>query len=589
MKKSFYFALLAALLLPLSFSLIWGVMNHAYPGADPGFYFIPSQRIFYAFNHGWLEGLKSVYFDRLEFAPPKPVLLPAVGSLFLGLTGGDALWTVRLTGLLFFVIFLGFTFLGFNLFLTVWESAFATALLGLVPSFIHSSRFFGSELPGLSLSVAALYWLWLTWVAPMESSRKYARRFGIVFGLGLCFRPTELLTLLFLPIMAWVATGLRECRVRVRDVLVCVAALIPLIALLSTCSTLKQDRFGIETAFRLIMICGSALLARSLRKPLKLEPALNSAFTWSYLIFGLWYAPYLNALFTWIFGAAFGPLTVAARAAYNISGWRVFANIWSQLGGIPLLCIFLAGLVSVVASPPDRRILRISMLGLGAILFPTFIGLMTLNPSDRYYLGSVYLLCFMGLAFALTSKEKKFRTLSHLAVGAAVAYSLVWNVQAIAFPRSAAVISVNPHDDYLSGNPGPTPDRAPQLDLINGLKRFIPSASSSIGMMRLRFPDGAFGCGFPGLTIAARDSGLDWGFQQVTRGSAGTFDYYLLGPVGGTEDSSDPENYYFDGLFSGPQTGWERRGWKLIATVPTRQGEHTASFLLLQWRKGDVR
>ena len=101
-----------AILAPLSVLVPWMLLDHTLPVSDASLHLGTAYKIWATWQtQGPTAGLSAVYNLR-EF---KPVLYVAFGALGMALTGGRALWSLFLCNLSFYVLFLSYLFLIFEM------------------------------------------------------------------------------------------------------------------------------------------------------------------------------------------------------------------------------------------------------------------------------------------------------------------------------------------------------------------------------------------------------------------------------------------------------------------------------------------
>ena len=125
------------------------------------------------------------------------------------------------------------------------------------------------------------------------SDFKAARRLGFFWGLGLCFRPADVLFFFFVPVLSWVAESLRSAKLAKKDLFVWSAAVTPFVYFFF------QGKNG--AAFETVVIsCLPALLLFGFRKKIGLNSAFSQAILIAFVSMTLWYAPAMGDLYQWI-------------------------------------------------------------------------------------------------------------------------------------------------------------------------------------------------------------------------------------------------------------------------------------------------
>lgn len=434
-----------ALFFPLSALVPFICLDNSYPLSDASEYFSGAYDIYTRWKHdGWIAGVQSLYTLRIH----KQVLLPAFGSLVLALTGGDILWTIRICNLLFFTVFLIFTFLAFELILSSAESAIATALLGLLPWCSFSAHYLGAEMPVLACCAGAFYWL--IRCKDMDSVRA-ASWFGIFLGLGTCFHVASTPLFFLVPIGIWIAMNLRHGRLRVFDVFAGISALsfvflIPwliysvlkkktnqsnpalwsCLLILALCYALRAAHPDVAA---LLFFCTPALVVRMLRRPLELNPSFTQAAWISAMIVFGWYAPYLHDVVHWVSSSSY---TGHANLMAGMSHFYMPGRFILWLGGVPLLLVAVAFTVGVFRKRFSQSERFYIWAALASVAFPVLVGATTADYSLRYYFACALILYSIGIYFAL-SKSKVSRGM----VAGIAALCWAWNIAVIFIPEYA--------------------------------------------------------------------------------------------------------------------------------------------------------
>jgi hypothetical protein len=498
-KRSWCFIL--AILFPLSALLPWIVLDQSYLGSDPGEYLLNSVQIFSKWKHdGWHSGVQALYLLRMR----KEVLLPVFGALSMGLTGGSILWAARVCELFFYTFFLCFTFLNFEFVLPSAESALATAFLGLLPWCTFSSHYFGAEIPVLASCTAAVYWL--IRCRDLDSARS-ARWLGFCSGLGSCFHPVSVPLFLTVPILSWVWIGVRERRLRTRDLAVWALALLPFPLVL-----LLHHQAALLT--QLLILCLPAIAVFLLRARLGLNRVFSQALLVGYLIMALWYAPFMDSLYDWIFQSSYSEF--AKSVSSTIVGFQLPGRFLLWLCGIPMILVAVAAGFGFSHRSLNERSRQYLWMLLATVVLPLVVGATTHDRSVRYYYASAALL-FSGMLFFALSRAgiSAFRKkISLRIVAAAVALCWIWNLQTIFIPEYTPRLLPNEGFQEFFFSMSPV-DRSPVQDTLDALETQIPKGPQGI-MLYKQMPAALMHYlgDETALCLAAQDRGYDWEFEH---------------------------------------------------------------------------
>ena len=562
--------------------LVWGFRNFQYPVADPADFMAATQKIYYGAKTGGILGfLHNIYMTRVGY---KPVLFPAIGSLVMLLSGGSALWTIRIHGALYLLLLLFFSFLSFEIVLPLAETAVATLAVGMIPWCIHGSRFYAMETPALALTVAAGYFLYRFRKADSVSS---ARWLGWVFGICLCIRPTEILSFYFAPILVWLAWNLKERRLRVRDVLVNVAVTIPFVVAVLAISrgVYFPNTEGVRTLERLTWLIGPAGLVFLFRKRIGLSSPLNTVVSISYVLAAVWYAPFIQVLYQWFFDASFSPVVKKLWDEAGVSHFQNFITAWVDLGGLPLLLAGVGGLIGILPVLCEKKLHFWLLLITVTVLFPTIVGSRTYNVGSRYYYASAFLAYGAAIVFALR-RAGSVIWLRRCLVLASLFICLSWSWHSTLNPGLAMPLSLNPKDGYLAFQTDPAGPSREIIAMVEGLHRVFPGPRLKVGMLRLQWREDQthfFEQDFTQLMIGARDQGLDWDFDFFSEeGSHEGFDVVFLGPLEGNRQCDDPDCILGGRLSSMTRPERETKGWHQIGEIEVPDGTHLGHFLLFK-------
>lgn len=482
-----------AITVPLSALLPWTLLDKTLPASDPAQYLETSYKIYDLWNkQGFRSALPAFYFLRGW----KPTLYLVFGALSLKLTSGDVLWAIRLCNIGFYVLFLTYLFLGFELFLSASASALATILLGLLPWCTFSAHYYGLEIPVLATIVAALYWLFRAWDL---SSARNARWFGFFLGMGLCFRPPDVLLFFFLPILFWAARNIWNKRLKRVDLVTWSIAALPFVFLF-----FRHEPGELLSHLALSVIPALCLFAA--RKRLGLNSNFGQAFLVAYLLMTLWYAPFLDQLYKWIYEAGFSPAAQLAHTEF--AGFELVGRFLYWLCGIPMLVLAAAAILGYTR---DRR------TALLMILATASVSLVAASFSHdvviRNHYGSAILLHAGALVFALSAKTR-FRGVLSGIVACLAASLWIWNLGSVFAPESTPrLLPDDPTKEYFY--PFSPQERDPSAFTLDVLARNLPQRPLNIVIFPL-FPPELMGyLQVPEyLSIAAQQRGLSWQFTM---------------------------------------------------------------------------
>lgn len=494
--------LLLAIVFPLSALIPWICLDHSLPASDAAQFFEASFKVFQLWSkQGFWAALPAFYLLRGW----KPVLLLPIGAINLIFAGGDVLWAIRFGNIEFYTLFLVFSFLTFEIFMDPVESAFATGLVGVLPWCLFSAHYFGLEIPVLACTVAAFYWLVRSWDF---SSVRAARWMGFFLGLGLCFRPPDVLLFFFCPVALWIWSGLRTQKLKLIDGPVWLVGVSPFLLLFF----LPQQSSPLLV---LSLLCLPATAIYIFRSRLKLNSVFAQAVFVSYLIMALWYAPFLDQLRSWIFEAGFSP--AAAHAHADLAGFELLERFLMWLCGAPMVPLLVAAGIGYWGETKAGFVSKKWIYALVASAgFSLVAGAFSHDVVIRNHYPAAVLL-FGGISWMALSPKPFGKQFRWLLVCSTVGLCWVWNFYTIYLPGDAPRLLPNdPTKEYFY--PFTPQEHDPSTRTLDFLAAHLPHRALKVTIFPLFPPEMMSYFQVPEyLSVGSQQRGYEWSFAMTDK------------------------------------------------------------------------
>ena len=401
--------LLLAMAAALPLVIYWHCRDAGYPHGDPAYYLTLSMRMYRRFiSEGIGSGLQGLYTIRNEKALFHPVL--AVPGFFL--SGGKNLLAQSIAVEYIYAVLACFAYVFARIYLPRIESVLAVALLLNTQWVNQMTQDLNAELPFTLTFLAAWTFIlksrfftlkWPTWVG------------AVLFGLGFCTRPAEMLILSVFPALLLIRAGVSSGALSFSEVRKGLAlALLSPVGMVYAFKGQHASNMGFEVynskylwmsaigpAFSLVLYL---VWFRRGTKSLFLKFVLAAG-----SVVMLWFGPFIYPMVIWglgssvlpegngpqhiglpailheLYGRILGPGIWVMIALAAILGWKTFRKPVSD-SGIPRLGFVFFGI-------------------LGSAALHIALGAYGHNPLARYYLAESTCLYLVILVILLSSSR----------------------------------------------------------------------------------------------------------------------------------------------------------------------------------------
>jgi hypothetical protein len=384
---------LLALLPSLLIVTLWHFFNKGLPGDDAAEYWSVTLNIYnHVQEHGFLK-----FYDVYSIRTWKPLIFPQLASIFLFASHGSTLFMVAATHFVLNFLLCFWLYGLFRIYSTKTYSIISTIFCSTIPGFLTWGFLFYADLPLYVFGVGTVYHLIKS---DFFRQKTHSIFFSIVFGLLLCTRPTEAVTVFALPLIIYYLSLSRHHGEKFYKIKPLIIIFVSFAALFATAFFMNYDEFlikfqsrfflkrvfEISTAVLFIIFVG--ITVKSYRKQ---KDYFLSSISTALLIAISWWLKYVAQLYRWVFGCTFGELAQAAKVTAHQE--HLFGSINMYLNGIgysqiifPLLLLTLA-IIFVLFSKDNQKKLRttgakILQEPIFLILLSSFI-LLTLVISPR--------------------------------------------------------------------------------------------------------------------------------------------------------------------------------------------------------------
>ena len=320
--KSYLYPIVHFLLLalPASFIAYYYHQYNLYPDYDAAFYFDVSDKLYQIYlKDGFLSYIKGLYSLRTWV----PTLFPALGSIFLIITGGKYIGALSLMHSALYILFTHFTHLLIKeLHEKKTASLLGTYALVTLPFIYEVSFEYMSELPFITFAMGALYFFTLLWDRKKTSA--YAG-FTICLSLAILIRPSLTMLVFFIPLLSWSIVTWKKITLEFIQLLF--ISIVAGVTLFTYDSLIKAGSINcciqweircIEPdalstiAVSLFFLSGAPLLFKVIVSLLKIryqfmtDLNLKKSIWIIYSISILWYLPHLDKLSYWAINLSYG-------------------------------------------------------------------------------------------------------------------------------------------------------------------------------------------------------------------------------------------------------------------------------------------
>lgn len=561
--------------------------RHAeYPHNDSAAYFLETQRQWVTLKTvPILKAIPSLYFERGW----KPVVHPLVLLPIFSFSGGDVRLAAAAAGMFFYTVFLVYTFLLIGNFIRPIFSAVATAFVGTTPWIMQIAIEPQMELTSGAAIVAAFYHLiksdGLTW-------RGHAILFAVYSGLAICLRPDVAIICLLSLVSIYILRKLNLRRIDYRNF--AGVMILPVFGMLTVVISFSSMSRFLEPIRYALMALLTVVIFQFvwIKKHLKSKKWAAVTFTLAVFLVLFWYLPFVQQTYSWIHACTLDELAQRTGGG-KPHGVALFSTFLEKRSASLLLPVFFSVLVLIRKCRSKTKKIRFLDSDLFFFTVPAvtaFVALlllqsMTFNAELRYltvplalmlagffafsfyYLRPVTQWLLTALAITVTLLQTSENLVSTNIV------SLSW--QGKFYASFLSKIHLQPIENHqidnfsrisilIDGLVAQIQDRGPQTVYI------IPRSSNLDEW---------------GLTLAARESGLEWTFappkfssknlsvEEMISKIGECHCYLVLGPI----EASPNHIWYPDTVgvsMAILDNNWWKtsaaRGWSRVADISVR-------------------
>jgi hypothetical protein len=333
--------------LTLSGVAAWHWRDQRVPQDDCANLACTSLEIYHAWEQqGVVAGVKALY----GHSGWRPILLPNLTALLVFVFRGDAVRAASAALILAWMLLYAFTYRRFRLHLGRAGSAVCASFLTTLPAYFVYSCVFYAELPMLACLTAALFYA-ERFHASQCTSLGQGVRMGLWIGLALTIRPLEPIPAVMLLLLTLVASGLRHQTLRRNDLWLALAAASAVAALLLVRAMSWTFAWWGPVVVAAIM-AGYAWIVRRARSRLNVAFATSTAVV--LLVAGMWYAPRMRGLASWMWQCSFGDMIHLFKGSGNLSLMAASRMFFEQLGGWQLASVALLSAVVLLCTLRPR-------------------------------------------------------------------------------------------------------------------------------------------------------------------------------------------------------------------------------------------
>jgi hypothetical protein len=347
----FVYILLSALL-PLCFTICWLLKNTQLPTSDAATYLYATVDIYQHFiHHGLWKGLINVFYDRGS----RPIFFPAFTTPFMLLAHGNLQNMIVMVVLTCVFASAVYVYLLLRLVLSRFSAIIATNLVVLSPfvlaenlNFFGEAAFFPCLLGGIYHLIKADYF----------RHTKHTMGFVALTALAACLRPVEFV-MHFMPILIFLfCIGWHKKIFSTKQIITVIGlCVVALFAFLIACAFSHFYQFGLKPGinlndlyvftkfsrvleiFTLVILLGTSIQYckqwfQKRRQEIKqgvTKPLLIPVVMLILAVMLIWFIPFANDTFQWIYQDSFGDVAVATKLSE--SNMSLLDNVLLQING----------------------------------------------------------------------------------------------------------------------------------------------------------------------------------------------------------------------------------------------------------------
>lgn len=373
-------------------------------------------------QQGIVAGLTALYANNGW----RPILLPNLTALLALAFRGNVVDAASTALVLAWIVLYGFTYRCFRRRLERIPSAVcASFLTTLPPYFVYSCVFF-ADLPMLACLTAAVYYA-ERFHAGRCTSLGQGVCMGLWIALAVMFRPLEPIPVAGLLLLVLAARGLRHKTLCRDDLLLALVATLVVAAVLLTRARSWHFAWWSPVVIAAIV----ALYAWSVHRA---RSRLNIAFAASIAVVllgvGMWYAPRMRRLVSWVWQCSFGDMIHLFKGSGRLHPMAATTMYLQQLGGWQLAGVALLATLVLLLTYRRRPLVGGFFLAIGAVQVVLLLALTTIMEGSelRRGLAGFYHL-FIGLTlFSMAGGAMRLAWLRMMPIAAAAVLqaALIW-------------------------------------------------------------------------------------------------------------------------------------------------------------------
>lgn len=418
---------LLALLPSLAIVTLWHFLNKEFPIDDAAEYWSVALNVY---NHVQEHGFLKLY-DAYGIRTWKPIIFPQLASIFLFISHGNTLFMVAATHFVLNFFFCLWLYKLFRIYSTKAYSVISTIFCSTIPGFLTWGLLFYADLPFYIFGVGSVYHLIKS---DFFQQKIHSIFFSIVFGLLLCTRPTETVTIFALPLIIYYSCLSRYHGEKFYKFKQLTIIFVSFSALFTTAFLMNYDEFLIKFQSRfflkrifeiftaILFVTFSGITIKNYHKQ---KDYFLSSISTALLISISWWLEYVTQLYRWVFECTFGESAQSAKVTAHQE--HLFGSINMYLSGIgysqimfPLLLLTLVIIFTFFSKNGGNKLhktsARILQEPIFLILLPSFILLtLVISPGiavfDHRRALLPYLLFLIGillLIFFITQHKKLY-------------------------------------------------------------------------------------------------------------------------------------------------------------------------------------
>lgn len=577
MKK--YFSFFLAVLIPLSFFLIWHSLSNSYPRADESFYFNYSQELYLILkNHGFRTFLDTLYHHKHW----KPILHPVFGTFFLFITGGKVLLAIRLFLLVHFALALSWVYRTAKIKTSANQAILLTTLCGLIPWFFASGTTFNSELPFMAYGLGAFFY-----ILNGKKTSDFAK-LGFFLFLAAAIRPVEAVLLFTLPTLWFFRNRIKMQLLSIADFIFFAIAHTITFTLLAY-SVIKNQNWPDQQIKIILFIwlatCFLLWFAKDIFR-ISIRGFLLTIISATGIL--IWYFPACVTLWNWMYVANLGTMGQQLGHRLDSNFFDFMLKILVYWGAVPRLL-----LLAIFIDRKHKRDWTILWVGLAALTPAAIVGGLSYNGDVRYYYCA-WMMCTIALGSLLLSTpssiwKKVYCTALIFVLGISLSQFISdgtfgeGGFTRISFGKSFWSLRARAED----------PIQLLAAEVEKSIEN--PPPNLTFQVLSLATSGTFYDTLDPwGLSILIREKGHFWTFEQIPNYDSSDFstmplllinyDYFLVGPLSGVANSTNGLfGEYADKIRKAyKDSQWGSLGLTLIRVIDLKLGDSEDQYLLLR-------